>query len=89
MAKEKGNSEEIKSKLLLTQNEYWRTALHLTAEGSVAVLEKLWDFATEEHQKQDELKLIIISQKQVWKRCLPPSCRTRLLRCVRDIMELG
>jgi len=44
LAKEKGNPEEIKSNLLLAQNDYGETALHVAAEGSVAVLEKLWFF---------------------------------------------
>ena len=42
LAKEKGNQEEMNSRLLLAQNEYGQTALHVTAEGSVAVLEKVW-----------------------------------------------
>ena len=44
MVKEKGNPEEMKSKLLLEQNEYGETALHVAAEGSVEVLEKAWAF---------------------------------------------
>jgi hypothetical protein len=39
LAKQKGNPEEIKSKLLLAQNEYGETALHIAVEGSVVVLE--------------------------------------------------
>ena len=42
---------------MLAQNENGQNTLHVAAEGSVAVMEKLWDFATEEHQKQDELKI--------------------------------
>jgi hypothetical protein len=49
----------------------------------MAVREKLWDFATEEHQKQDELKIICTGQKQVYKHCLSPSCRTGSL----DMLE--
>jgi hypothetical protein len=41
LAKEKGNPKEIKSKLLLAQNEYGETVLHVAAEGSVEVLEKV------------------------------------------------
>ena len=41
LAKEKGNPEEIKSKLLLAWNKYSETALHVAAEGNVVVLEKL------------------------------------------------
>jgi len=41
LAKEKGNPEEIKAKLLLTQNEYRETALHVAEEGSVEVPEKI------------------------------------------------
>ena len=44
LAKEKGNPEEIKSKLLLARNEYIGTALHLATEGNVAVQEKIWAF---------------------------------------------
>ena len=44
MAKEKGNPEEMKSKLLPARNEYGETALHMAVEGSVAVVEKLWPF---------------------------------------------
>jgi len=42
--KKEGNPEEIKYNLLLEQNEYGKTALHVSAEGSVEVLEKLWVF---------------------------------------------
>jgi len=42
--KEKGNPEEIKSRLLLARNKHGETALHVAAEDSVAVLEKLWAF---------------------------------------------
>jgi hypothetical protein len=31
--------------------------MQATAEGNLAVREKLWDFAIEERQKQDELKI--------------------------------
>jgi len=44
LAKEKGNPEEIKSKLLLARNEYGKNALHVAAEGSVEVPEKVWVF---------------------------------------------
>ena len=42
MAKEKENPEEIKYNLLLALNEYGEIALHVAAEGSVMVLEKVW-----------------------------------------------
>jgi hypothetical protein len=42
---------------LQSQNENGQNVLHATAEGNVAVQEKLWDFATEEHRKQHELKI--------------------------------
>ena len=48
LAKEKGNPEEINSKLLLARSKYGETALHIAAEGSVALLEKL---------NEDELKI--------------------------------
>ena len=41
LAKEEGNPEEIWTRLSLAQNEYGETALHVAAEGSVEVLEKL------------------------------------------------
>ena len=55
LAKENGTPEEIKSKLLLAQNEYGQTALHLAAEGSVAVMEKVWAWAKEVQLNKDEL----------------------------------
>ena len=57
MAKEKGNPEEINSKLLLAQNKYIETAVHIAAEGSVAVLEKLRGLAKEAQLNEDELKI--------------------------------
>jgi uncharacterized protein YjfI (DUF2170 family) len=56
LAKEKGNPEEINSKLLLAQNEYGQTALHVAAEGSVSVLEKLRAFVKEVERNKDEVK---------------------------------
>ena len=55
MAKEKGNPEEIKSKLLLAWNEYGETALHVAAGGSVVVMEKLF-FFKESQINDDEFK---------------------------------
>ena len=68
MAKEKGNPEEIKSKLLLAQNEYGETALHVAAEGSVAVLEKIWAFFKEAQLNEDELmnKLLLAKDKYTY-----------------------
>ena len=57
LAKEKGNTEEINSKLLLAQNKYVETAVHIAAEGSVAVLEKLRGLAKEAQLNEDELKI--------------------------------
>jgi hypothetical protein len=36
--------DQIKSKFLLACTEYGDTVLHMAAEGSVTVLEKLWPF---------------------------------------------
>lgn len=44
LVKEKGNPEEIKYNFLLTPNEYGETALHVAADGNMAVLEKLQAF---------------------------------------------
>jgi hypothetical protein len=42
LVKEKGHSKEIKYNLSLAKNKYGETALHMAAEDSVAVLEKIW-----------------------------------------------
>jgi len=44
LVKEKGHPEEIKYNLSLAKNKYGETALHMAAEDSVAVLEKIWAF---------------------------------------------
>jgi ankyrin repeat protein len=44
LTKEKGNPDKINSKFLLACTEYGDTVLHVAAEGSVTVLEKLWPF---------------------------------------------
>jgi len=64
LAKEKGNLEEMKY-LLLSQNEFGQTALHLAAECGGSVLEKLWDFAKVAQLNQDELqnKLLLTKDK--------------------------
>ena len=64
LTKEKGNPEEIKS-LLLAQNEYGQTALHVAADSSVVVLEKLWAVANETQLNLDELqnKLLLAKDK--------------------------
>jgi hypothetical protein len=41
--------------LLLAQNEYAETALHLAAEGNVAVLEKVWAYFKEAQLNEDDL----------------------------------
>jgi hypothetical protein len=56
LAKQKGNPEQIKSKLLPARNQYDETALHMAVEGSVAVLEKMGVFAKEAQLNEDELK---------------------------------
>jgi len=44
LVKEKVHSKEIKYNLSLAKNKYGETALHMAAEDSVAVLEKIWAF---------------------------------------------
>ena len=56
MAKEKGNPEEIKSKLLLARNEYIETALHVATEGNVEVQEKIWVFFKQSQLNKNEVK---------------------------------
>ena len=43
-AKEKGNPEERKYNLLLSENKHGEMALHVTTERNVALLETLWAF---------------------------------------------
>ena len=61
MTKEEGNPEEMKSKLLLTQNEYSETALHVAAEGNLAVLEKVWAYFQSNPTKRRRVNELLLA----------------------------
>lgn len=74
----------------LAQNRYGENALHMTAEDSVAVLEKIWAFFKEARLNKDKLKNKLLLAKDNyghtdWNQAAEKS----QFRVIRDIMELG
>jgi ankyrin repeat protein len=56
--------EKLRSKVLLSKNDFGNTAWHLAAEGGqVAILKKLWKWAKELHLKPEELRYELLLSK--------------------------
>ena len=57
LARRKGNTKEINSKILLARNEFGDSLLHMAVAGcSAMILEKMWVFAKEAQLNVYELK---------------------------------